>query len=439
MEFTVDEIKNMIRKFSLNESREELNNYYSYKSLWEILKLGRSEPSHTHFLAWFFNCPEFNNDINNGPCKKLLVLLLERAEKQGLLKNYEKLVDSFYNSRLCITSCKADSEFPIEVKEGEVGKPPYGKGNIDVFLTIDILLNNRAVEPEQQEKRTIHIVIENKIDAPETTKWFNEQHKQVKTSKDSVYTLYQTDAYNQYIKKTYSKDINLFVFLNPVSDYELDNIVQPECHNKEYIQINYQQLLDKIIEPIYKRSNIPSNHKSKLFDYIRILSKPSETDTNKNITIMAIPAKEKELLVNFFNENQDLIRAAITAIGDEDLSDALANIEKDPKDRTKYKISFNGNTVNNISKAHLASKFVETYISANPNITKDELSKTFSGICSSFFTESNDKKHDEVIIGNDKLYIPNQIWGAGSKYFNDLMATIDSLKNKCKIKVEKEQ
>lgn len=425
MDFTIDEIRSMIRKFSLNESREELNNFYSYQSMWEILKLGRNEPSHTYFLAWFFNCSEFNSEINNGPCKKLLVLLLERAEKQGLLSGYEELVNSFYNSNLCITSCKAESEFPIELTTGKGDEPPYGKGSIDVFITIEVLLNKNT-----QEKRTIHIVIENKIDAPETTKWFKEDRSQSKTNKGAKYTLYQTDAYHQFVTDTYPDDINLFVFLNPISDNELDKIEEPECQNKYYIQINYQHLLDKIIEPIFKRGNISDTHKSKLYDYIRTLSKPSETDTNKKITIMAIPEKEKELLVSFFNENQDLIRAAITAIGDEELSDALSNIEKDPKDRTKYSISYNGQTVHNISKSHLASEFVKAYIKANQNININFLNNEFTDIRNPFFeqSKSDDKKYDEITINNSKYYIPNNIWAAKSIYFTTLWKIIKKLK-----------
>lgn len=341
---TEQDIKDLIIKFNLDESINDLKRYYSTPTTWEIINQSRKETRHTQFLAWFFGNKDFNADPNAGPIKKLIVLLLKWANMQENAAFDEELANSIYSQSLSILSYNVTPEYDILVE-------PYGEGDIDILVSCVAKVNN--------VERNINIAIENKIGAPETTK--------KRFGKDGTETtLYQTKAYYQYITKEYKDDINLFVFLKP-TDRDLENVKQAECKCDKYIQINYQELLDNIIQPVCDQKDISVENKYRLKDYIKTLGKPAETDedTNKNIIIMAMNQKERELLTIFFKNNEDLIRAAINALGDEELSKSMESFDR--KTRSKYSINGKGC----YSMYEVLEKFVEFRLTNTSDSVQD--------------------------------------------------------------------
>lgn len=350
---TEQDIKDLIIKFNLDESINDLKRYYSTPTTWEIINQSRKETRHTQFLAWFFGNKDFNADPNAGPIKKLIVLLLKWANMQENAAFDEELANSIYSQSLSILSYNVTPEYDILVE-------PYGEGDIDILVSCVAKVND--------VERNINIAIENKIGAPETTK--------KRFGKDGTETtLYQTKAYYQYITKEYKDDINLFVFLKP-TDRDLENVKQAECKCDKYIQINYQELLDNIIQPVCDQKDISVENKYRLKDYIKTLGKPAETDedTNKNIIIMAMNQKERELLTIFFKNNEDLIRAAINALGDEELSKSMESFDR--KTRSKYSINGKGC----YSMYEVLEKFVEFRLTNTSDSVQDidkEIDKFF--------------------------------------------------------------
>lgn len=341
---TEQDIKDLIIKFNLDESINDLKRYYSTPTTWEIINQSRKETRHTQFLAWFFGNKDFNADPNAGPIKKLIVLLLKWANMQENAAFDEELANSIYSQSLSILSYNVTPEYDILVE-------PYGEGDIDILVSCVAKVND--------VERNINIAIENKIGAPETTK--------KRFGKDGTKTtLYQTKAYYQYITKEYKDDINLFVFLKP-TDRDLENVKQAECKCDKYIQINYQELLDNIIQPVCDQKDISVENKYRLKDYIKTLGKPAETDedTNKNIIIMAMNQKERELLTIFFKNNEDLIRAAINALGDEELSKSMESFDR--KTRSKYSINGKGC----YSMYEVLEKFVEFRLTNTSDSVQD--------------------------------------------------------------------
>lgn len=341
---TEQDIKDLIVKFNLDESINDLKRYYSTPTTWEIINQSRKETRHTQFLAWFFGNKDFNADPNAGPIKKLIVLLLKWANMQENAAFDEELANSIYSQSLSILSYNVTSEYDILVE-------PYGEGDIDILVSCVAKVND--------VERNINIAIENKIGAPETTK--------KRFGKDGTETtLYQTKAYYQYITKEYKDDINLFVFLKP-TDRDLEYIKQAECKCDKYIQINYQEILDNIIQPVSDQKDISVENKYRLKDYIKTLGKPAETDedTNKNIIIMAMNQKERELLTIFFKNNEDLIRAAINALGDEELSKSMESFDR--KTRSKYSINGKGC----YSMYEVLEKFVEFRLTNTSDSVQD--------------------------------------------------------------------
>lgn len=341
---TEQDIKDLIIKFNLDESINDLKRYYSTPTTWEIINQSRKETRHTQFLAWFFGNKDFNADPNAGPIKKLIVLLLKWANMQENAAFDEELANSIYSQSLSILSYNVTPEYDILVE-------PYGEGDIDILVSCVAKVND--------VERNINIAIENKIGAPETTK--------KRFGKDGTETtLYQTKAYYQYITKEYKDDINLFLFLKP-TDRDLENVKQAECKCDKYIQINYQELLDNIIQPVCDQKDISVENKYRLKDYIKTLGKPAETDedTNKNIIIMAMNQKERELLTIFFKNNEDLIRAAINALGDEELSKSMESFDR--KTRSKYSINGKGC----YSMYEVLEKFVEFRLTNTSDSVQD--------------------------------------------------------------------
>lgn len=341
---TEQDIKDLIIKFNLDESINDLKRYYSTPTTWEIINQSRKETRHTQFLAWFFGNKDFNADPNAGPIKKLIVLLLKWANMQENAAFDEELANSIYSQSLSILSYNVTPEYDILVE-------PYGEGDIDILVSCVAKVND--------VERNINIAIENKIGAPETTK--------KRFGKDGTETtLYQTKAYYQYITKEYKDDINLFVFLKP-TDRDLENVKQAECKCDKYIQINYQELLDNIIQPVCDQKDISVENKYRLKDYIKTLGKPAETDedTNKNIIIMAMNQKERELLTIFFKNNEDLVRAAINALGDEELSKSMESFDR--KTRSKYSINGKGC----YSMYEVLEKFVEFRLTNTSDSVQD--------------------------------------------------------------------
>ena len=383
---TEQDIKDLIIEFNLDESINDLKRYYSTPTTWEIINQSRKETSHTQFLAWFFGNKDFNADPNAGPIKKLIVLLLKWANKQVNAAFDKELANSIYSQSLSILSYDVSAESPIFIE-------PYKEGYIDILVKCVAKVNNKV--------KNINIAIENKIGAPETIKPFN------KTK------LYQTEAYHQYITKTYNNndDINLFVFLKP-TDRDLEYIKQAECKCDKYIQINYQEILDNIIQPVSDQKDISVENKYRLKDYIKTLRKPAETDddTNKKIIIMAMTQKERELLTTFFKNNEDLIRAAINALGDEELSKSMESFNR--KTRSKYSINGEGC----YSMYEVLEKFVEFRLT-NTSDSVQDIDKEIAGFVKSK-SNSNSSSKDAYVSDTQKRVIQENKKPHGTFTFN---------------------
>lgn len=409
---TEQEIKDLIVKFNLDETINDLKRYYSTPTTWEIINQSRKETCHTQFLAWFFGNKDFNADPNMGPAKKLIVLLLKWANKQDGVYFDEELANSIYSQGFSILSCPVvKSEYPISIQRASADNPVYGDGNIDIFITCKAKVND--------EERNVNIVIENKINSPETTKCFDKDGKIQKrrNKEDAEITLFQTEAYYQYITEKYKKDINLYVFLKPTINME--DIKSSGCKCDKYVKINYQELLDNILQPVCEQKDIAAENMFRLKEYIRALGKSSEigdkADNNSSKSIiMAMEQKERNLLTDFFLNNEDLIRAAIEAYCDgeitknlsDELSRMLIDFFKNNKDLICTAVEVSGDkelsgkltsglgkrhtrnsyTINksgNYSMYEVLEKFVEFRLSGSPSASVGDINKEINSYINS--------------------------------------------------------
>lgn len=92
------------------------------------------------------------------------------------------------------------------------------------------------------------------------------------------------------------------------------------CH--EFIQINYQDILDEILQPLLDDPIVSGIVKSRVREYVDCLSgykKLSPMNDDKTVELkdskaMAMTKETRKLLGDFWNNNKDLILASLQAL-----------------------------------------------------------------------------------------------------------------------------
>lgn len=258
----MSEIIDRIVQFKNSPTTQKLREYYSTNSLMEIYGINRKEIRHTSFLKWLF---DKDTVVSKLALRKLLDVIVlnsdsldEELQQLLIIGNYE------------IEYWKAIENFNVS------------QGFVDLY--IDLTVNNIKIE----------IVVENKV--------YSSEHDD------------QTQKYYDYFTRNKRESKKIFLYLTPISSLELDKLNEPECCCKDYIQINYQLIVDNIIEPILE-IGVNQNVEFILLDYLKALSTPVKLKQN-NFKYMAISNKENELLIRFWEENEDLILKAVEATKD---------------------------------------------------------------------------------------------------------------------------
>ena len=154
--------------------------------------------------------------------------------------------------------------------------------------------------------------------------------------------------------------------MTAISTLALNQKIKPDCSCKEFTQINYQDLVDYLLEPALNQ-NISDKTAFIIREYLQSLSQPTIDDENTNQKqgiMMALGKEEGELLSNFWSKNKKLIMSALHAISidkntDEDTSKIIGEAIADLNKRTengkkigKYVIS----TMNELCEKDLLSK-----------------------------------------------------------------------------------
>ena len=237
----------------------------------------------------------------------------------------------------------------------------------------------------------------------------------------------QTQTYSGYYEsKKETQEEVLYIYLTPPT-----SIADADC--PEFIHITYQDLLEHVFEPIRRRIDISQRTQFILNEYISSLSIPADVIEDKNVThiqtsILAIGMEEKELLQAFWDKNNRLIIAALTAISsdNDDAKKLLQNLSQ--RDFSKYMVNGNGPYCKN----RTVEATVKLYLEKNNNTTIDELKNIFPdnlrrtfGVIRSCHDEIKDKtryfeaEHPET---KEKFFICNQ-WG---RYTNDFVDYVNA-------------
>lgn len=323
---TLDQIRNEIIKFKNDPVSRKLEAYYSTKSLGEIFGVSRKELAHSNFLAWLLSDQD-SHRLGDFPFKKYLEILV-LSSLEGQSAKHKQLFDAIITGDLEVRAMTVQPEYSI---------PSVGR--VDILIEAEIGFF--------KETKKLRVVIENKVTSKEhsdqTLKYFKHFEG-----------LAETDT------------INLYVFLTPLSGIALSELDAPECACKDYIQTNYQNLVDYLLEPILAM-DAPVKTKGIIEEYLLSLSQPAqneEDEEHRQGLIMAIGNEERELLTKFWDKNKKLILSALYAISsdpDQDkdvrdnISNALDSISGTERDRSLLTISYDNEPfVEKIKKSDIA-------------------------------------------------------------------------------------
>jgi hypothetical protein len=327
---SINQLRDEIIKFKNDSDFQKLENFYYSKSYSEILGVSRREISHSSFIAWLLNNLE-SHKLGDFSIKKFFDILLKFSYEEQK-KQHKDLFNSFATEDYIIENLSVSTEFSIK-----------NVGRIDIYLELDILI--------QAVKQHVRIIIENKVESKENND--------------------QTSNYYNYFNKTeFQNDIALFIYLTPLATLDLIELTEPECNCKKFIQINYQSIVDYLIEPALNQ-NISDRTKNILTEYLKSLSQPSIdefAEEHKKELIMALGNEERKLLSNFWNKNQKLILASLYAISSDpeqeketrdSIKEALDNLSSE-RDRSTITIKYNGqNFISNIKKSDIGLQTIK--------------------------------------------------------------------------------
>ena len=330
---TREKVEEWLMQFHSNQATRAIIRKINQNSILDIYGIARSETHHSKFLAWLFN-PNESHNTGELALRKLLNIAVRRGIEQN-----NQSEDFLWVKKRVLTSASLSSTSTSNV---QVLTESYveAQGKKGAKGRIDILIQNVELGTEP-----INIVIENKI--------YSNEHDE------------QTTTYFEGINKKFPKpkNRNIFLYLTPKSNWEMPKEDGPSCTCKDFIEINYQDILTEVLTSILEEP-ISSATKIAIEDYIHCITSPSIH--SKMYNSMATDKETNEMLKQFWDANEDLILAAINAFANsgETKYKGVDKVQKaitefvDNKDHTQYSINGQGTYSKNALVKEIVTRII---------------------------------------------------------------------------------
>ena len=356
-----------ILEYNRDSLVRQLMNLYETPSLFDVLDVSRRELSISAFLADLFREDGFHG-MGSLPLMLLLEKVLERAKAQEQqdeeLKKDFKIPNRYFFPALersilarTLEPCNisADTEVAFSDSNGNSGRT-------DIEIQCDIL----PLLPDHRKTATINhltIAVENKIYSGErdnqTEKYFRHYDALLKNGKANHPR----------------SQCNLYVYLAPLSDEEMLKIPMPNCACSHFIQINWNDILVGVIEPLLEQPGLSSRarffleefRKSLGISFSDVITSDLGLKPGFQTTVLALNETQKEKLVSFWEKYRDLI---LWAVDEKNRNADKENIEESNK-RLYY--------TKGDGQGYSMSRMVQAVISEWGSLhTYDEIVDTFS-------------------------------------------------------------
>ena len=329
---TREKVEEWLMQFHSNQATRAIIRKINQNSILDIYGIARSETHHSKFLAWLFN-PNESHNTGELALRKLLNIAVRRGIEQN-----NQSEDFLWVKKRVLTSASLSSTSTSNV---QVLTESYveAQGKKGAKGRIDILIQNVELGTEP-----INIVIENKI--------YSNEHDE------------QTTTYFEGINKKFPDQKNIFLYLTPKSNWELPIKNGPSCTCKDFIEINYQDILTEVLTSILEEP-ISSATRIAIEDYIHCITSPSIH--SKNYNSMATDKETNEMLKKFWDANEELILAAINAFANsgETKYKGVDKVQKaitefvDNKDYTQYRINGQGTYSKNALVKEIVTRIIK--------------------------------------------------------------------------------
>ena len=289
----------LLSSFNGNPANTKVVEYVSTPNLFDVIGKSRHEMVHSRMLAELLS-GRFFILSKKTTLIHFLDILEERSRQQGV-EMPQEIRESILTRSLNIdTVLETRTELPIDSYMRVSG---VSDQRLDVYLKYSLAENLKSYG-----KKSVEFFIENKVLAKEHDK--------------------QTQSYYDRVSSR-KKALQFFVYLSPISQRDLaeydsvPNELKPCAINKDgrkvFVHISYQDILDKVIEPLLTDSSISDRDRTILHEYANCLELPALPDDEdqklgaKDLSIMAITSKESELLSQFISEptNSRLLEIAV--------------------------------------------------------------------------------------------------------------------------------
>jgi hypothetical protein len=364
----------------------------------DVVGVHRREVSHSAFLQWLFGEQRLLS-LYPSPLYLLLKLLAARIT--------DKTADAYSNLRKLFMASEIEFHNVTVETEDPTQSKTYNDGRADIVIYADCVFKPKY--GSSIEKR-IRIVIENKIDSTEGK---NQCKK----------------YYDHYSAKDAVEDTTtIYVFFAP----SFPDTLSDEEH---LIKIIYQDILDSILMPLLEYAYGISQEDA---TYIKLyIDNLTSISNNKGKQPIAMDKELKELLADYYKENEDLILAAIEAAAPDEIKEKVREGQKE-RDYSCYILSANNTDVSkDINyKSKVAKVFVETYLEQHPGTSFEDMKGIMDGVKKDVLMSSSVQPERAYQIGNDDdwrekygakdWYIQSGIWGKNSDYFKNLKKVIEA-------------
>ena len=410
------EIEDLITRYNVDSRNNRIRDYYEADNLWRTLRIERDENRHSSFLAWLLGKDAYSD---NGPLYKFLNLIVRRKEGDTET-DYKELKKAILLGNLKLKSVQIKTEKVIS----SLSKIRFND-RLDIYIDCEI---SGVVSFSKLE-----IVLENKIDSSEGVYKATDIIQNLTPEEEVYKRKMQTERYYYACSKEYNLRNDSFEKYNTLQLFVFLSAKEQKPKDEHFVTISYQDIVDFIIEPYLNRDDIDAHTSMSVKEYLRILGNPIN-----NMTIMATTTEEKELLIDFYNRNEDLFRRALevkfnNAESDEEkknYEEMLKSIQNQKSHvRRFFKINGNGN----YKMYEVVVEFVRKLLNEKKGYKEiDNIIREYSkepSVCHVSDIKRDVKNADKSFEANyngDTFYVTKE-WGMGSpgKNFDGLMKKIN--------------
>ena len=288
----------------------ELHKYYTQETIFDILNVARQENPHSNYLRWLFSA-DSSHGLGLMPLQKLLQTVFLAKEKI-----YENIKDTMWDETTNLLH-PANDKYCEALKYGNCKISEVCVKNETVLekqRRADVFISCKIQFAEEKQAKYLVVLIENKVTSSENKARKAGEGTQTEeyakfifrdgNDETSVYRILK-DIYKYESDDLLKDPLRLCIYLNPFKSKDIKTAIEKKKSKKlkesviaesnQFITMNYQYLLDGVIEPAYLSCQNPLE-RYRLEEYIRCLGQDRMeiSEQGKTYLVMALSSKEKK-------------------------------------------------------------------------------------------------------------------------------------------------